>query len=138
MNPNLSYITCGTHSPKPYELLESAEMEKLLETLRNTYDYVIIDTPPVLLISDALALVTKIDGAVLVCRHQVSYISDISRALNTLQFAKANVLGLVVNDYKAPSTGIGGYKNYYYYNSYGYGYGSTNPTDTDESPAEEK
>ncbi len=138
VNPNLSYITCGTHSPKPYELLESAEMEKLLETLRNTYDYVIIDTPPVLLISDALALVTKIDGAVLVCRHQVSYISDISRALNTLQFAKANVLGLVVNDYKAPSTGIGGYKNYYYYNSYGYGYGSTNPTDTDESPAEEK
>ncbi len=145
VNPNLSYIPCGTHSPKPYELLESNEMKALLEDLRTRYDYVIIDTPPVLLISDALALATVTDGTVLVCRHQVSYVSDIARALNTLQFAKANVLGVVVNDYKAPSTGkfYGGYKKYYYYNSYGYGYGSTNPKDTEaeegtaETPTEE-
>ncbi len=134
VNPNLSYITCGTHSPKPYELLESNEMKDLLSELRKRFDYVIIDTPPVLLISDALALATIVDGTVLVCRHQVSYVSDISRALSTLQFAKANVLGVVVNDYKAMATGksYGGYKKYYYYNSYGYGYGSTNPDEKDE------
>ncbi len=145
VNPNLSYIACGTHSPKPYELLESNEMKALLEELRKRYDYVIIDTPPVLLVSDALALSTVTDGTVLVCRHQVSYVNDIARALNTLQFAKANVLGVVVNDYKAPSTDkfSGGYKKYYYYNSYGYGYGSTNPKDTEpeedatEAPTEE-
>ncbi len=138
VNPNLSYITCGTHSPKPYELLESNEMKELLIELRARYDYVIIDTPPVLLISDALALATVVDGTVLVCRHQVSYVSDINRALNTLQFAKANVLGVVVNDYKAPSTGkfYGGYKKYYYYNSYGYGYGSTNPEEKDADEIE--
>ncbi len=134
VNENLSYITCGTHSPKPYELLESEEMKNLLDELRKEYDYIIIDTPPVLLLSDALALAPITDGTALVCRHQVSYISDISRALNTLKFAKANVLGVIVNDYKAPKTGkygygYGSYKKYYYYS---YSYGSTNPNDTDE------
>ena len=137
INDNLSYITCGTHSPRPYELLESEEMRSLMEELKLRFDYVIIDTPPVLLISDALALAPMTDGAVLVCRHQVSFVSDISRALNHLKFAKANVLGVIVNDYKAPPRkkyGYGyGYKKYYYY-SYGYTYGSTNPEDTDEGP----
>ena len=138
VNENLSYITCGTHSPKPYELLESNEMKALIAELRTRYDYVIIDTPPVLLISDALALTPITDGTVLVCRHNVSYVSDISRALSTLQFAKANVLGVVVNDYKAPATGkfYGGYKKYYYYNSYGYSYGSTNPEDKEVDETE--
>ncbi len=139
INENLSYITCGTHSPRPYELLESEEMKKLIQELCQRFDYVIIDTPPVLLISDALALAPSTDGGVLVCRHQVSYISDIERAINTLNFAKVNLLGIVVNDYKAPKvSAYGGYKKYYYYNSYGYGYGSTNPEDTDtaeETPA---
>ena len=139
INENFSYITCGTHSPRPYELLESEEMKKLIQELCQRFDYVIIDTPPVLLISDALALAPSTDGGVLVCRHQVSYISDIERAINTLKFAKVNLLGIVVNDYKAPKvSAYGGYKKYYYYNSYGYGYGSTNPEDTDtaeETPA---
>ncbi len=137
INPNLSYITCGTHSPKPYELLESNEMKELLKELRSRYDYVIIDTPPVLLISDALALATETDGTVLVCRHQVSYVSDVSRALSTLEFAKANVLGIVVNDYKELQRGkyYGGYKKYYYYN-YNYSYGSTDPSVTDDAPSE--
>ena len=120
---NLSYISCGTHSPKPYELLESATMKNLIEELRNRYDYIIVDTPPVLLLSDALAIAPEIDGTVLVCRHQVSYINDIARALNTLSFAKANVLGVVVNDFKLPPTkSRGNYDSYYYYS---YAYGST-------------
>ena len=136
VNENLSYITCGTHSPKPYELLESEEMKKLLDDLRKEYDYIIIDTPPVLLLSDALALAPSTDGGVLVCRHQVSYISDIERALDTLSFAKANVLGVVVNDYKELKTskGYGGYKKYYYYNSYSYG--STDPNEKDDDVQE--
>ncbi len=127
INDNLSFITCGTHSPRPYELLESEEMKKLVEELRKRYDYIIIDTPPVLLISDALALASVTDGAAVVCRYQVSYVSDIARAIDQLKFAKANILGVIVNNYKAPSRGKYGYgygKKYYYYN-YGYSYGST-------------
>ncbi|MBE5747758.1 MAG: CpsD/CapB family tyrosine-protein kinase [Clostridiales bacterium] len=137
LNENLSYITCGTHSPKPYELLESDEMKNLLKDLRSKYDYVIIDTPPVLILSDALAIAPETDGVVLVCRHLVSYISDIERALNTLKFAKSNVLGVVINDYKQPKQGkfYGGYKKYYYYN-YNYSYGSTDPTHTDDDVEE--
>lgn len=139
VNENLSYITCGTHSPKPYELLESEEMKNLLDELRKEYDYIIIDTPPVLLLSDALALAPITDGTALVCRHQVSYISDISRALNTLKFSKANILGVIVNDYKAPKTGkygygYGSYKKYYYYS---YSYGSTDPNDKDDEKEEQ-
>ena len=120
INENLSFITCGTHSPKPYELLESEEMKKLLNKLREEYDYIIIDTPPVLMLSDALAVAPSTDGAVLVCRHLVSYVNDIEHALNALTFAKANVLGVVVNDLKIPKTTgyYGNYKRYYYYTSY--------------------
>ena len=108
------------------ELVNKESREKvlarLLEPIKNEYDYIIIDTPPVLLLSDALALSPAVDGAVLVCRHQVSYISDIERALDTLKFSKVNVLGVVVNDYKTPKSksyyggyhGYG-YKKYYYY-----------------------
>ncbi|MBR4942801.1 MAG: CpsD/CapB family tyrosine-protein kinase [Clostridia bacterium] len=136
INKNLSFITCGTHSPKPYELLESEEMKGLLDKLRAEYDYIIIDTPPILLISDALAVAPYTDGVALVSRHQVSYVSDIARALSSLSFAKANVLGVIVNDYKQPKTAkiYGGYKKYYYYNSYAYG--STDPNDVDPAEGE--
>lgn len=132
-NENLSYITCGTHSPRPYELLESDEMKNLIEELKKYYDYVIIDTPPILVISDALALTPIVDGAVLVCRHEASYVSDISRAINTLRFSKANILGVIVNDYKESHVGkYGGYsKKYSYGYSYGYGY-APDPTEEDK------
>lgn len=121
VNENLSYISCGTHSPRPYELLESEEMKNLLENLKKEYDYVIIDTPPVLMLSDALALVPQVDGTVLVCRHETSYVSDIAKTLNTLSFAKANVLGVVVNGYNERSisgkSGYGKYEKYEYYYS---------------------
>lgn len=134
VNPNLSYIAGGTHSPKAYELLESEGLKNLLSELASRYDYVIIDTPPVLVISDALALVPAVDGTVLVCRHQVSYLNDVSRALSTLEFAKANVLGVVVNDYVAPATNkyYGNYKKYSYYNYYGYGSDESKDMATEE------
>ena len=121
-NEYFSYITCGTHSPRPYELLESEEMGDLIEELKKKYDYVIIDTPPLLLVSDALAITPRSDGAVVVCRHQVSYVSDINKTLNTLAFAKANVLGLIVNDYEAREK----FSNRAYrYKYYSYCYDST-------------
>ena len=98
-NENLFFIPCGTHSPRPYELLESEEMKNLLTKLKQDYDYIIIDTPPLLLVSDALALSSQADGAVLVCRQFESYLNDVSKALEKLKFAKTNVLGVVVNDY---------------------------------------
>ena len=141
INENLYFIPCGTHSPKPYELLESEKMTALLEELKTKFDYIVIDTPPILLVSDAIAVASKTDGTVLVCSHNLSYVSDMQRSISTLEFAKANILGLVVNDYHAPKGkgyGYGGYHGYYHYSkySYGYGYGSTNPEETDSDDAE--
>ena len=122
INENLSYITCGTNSPRPYELLESAEMKELIDELRKEYDYVIIDTPPLLLVSDALALAALTDGTVIVCRHMDSHLNDIERSAKQLQFAKANILGVIVNDYKGFAKKKYGYRSYNTY-TYGYAYG---------------
>ncbi len=115
--PNLSYIPCGIHSPRPFELLESEQMKEILKELREKFDYVIIDTSPILVISDALALVSDVDGVVVVSRHQETYLSDLNRSLKLLCSTKANVLGVVVNDYddRASTASHGKYKQYYYY-----------------------
>ncbi len=122
-NANFSYITCGTHSPRPYELLESDEMKNILTTLKQSYDYVIIDTPPLPALSDALALVPETDGVVVVCRHRISHVGEIAKTLNTLSFAKANILGVVVNDFMAEEMSGYGYGYRYGYGKYGYKYG---------------
>lgn len=120
-NENLYFLPCGTHSPRPYEILESGRMKELVEKLREKFDYVIFDTPPILVVPDALALAPFTDGTVLVCRHMTSYVSDIGKSLGTLAFAKVNVLGMIVNDFKMPNGKIyKGYKNYHHYYSYGY------------------
>ena len=141
VNDNLYFISCGTHSPKPYELLESEKMTLLLEELKSKFDYVVIDTPPVLMVSDALAIAPKTDGTVLICRHNLSYVSDMQRSLSTLEFAKANVLGIVVNDYRMPQGKLyGSYRGYYNYSKYSYGYkysyGSTNPDEENDADKE--
>jgi capsular exopolysaccharide synthesis family protein len=135
VSPNLDILPGGTVPPNPTELVARPILDQAIDMLKQRYDYIIIDTPPILLISDALALVPNTDGVALVCRHQVSYVSDIARAINTLKFAKANLLGVIVNDYKAEKSGkfYGGYKKYYYYNSYSYG--STNPEDKNDDPS---
>lgn len=112
---NLSYISCGTHSLRPYELLESDVMKDLMARLRKEYDYIIVDTPPVLILSDALAVAPYTDGAIIVVRHEMSYLRDIERELDLLKFAKVNVLGAVINDYKdtRKQKEYGGYSYYY-------------------------
>ena len=101
INENLYIIPCGTTSPKPYELLESEAMQALNETLKKQFDYVFYDTPPVLVVPDVIALAPKTEGTILVTRYMTSYVSDIQKSLNSLRFAKANILGTIVNDYYA-------------------------------------
>ncbi len=131
---NFHYITCGTHSPRPYELLESEAMKGLLADLKKQYDYIVIDTPPVLLLSDALALVPETDGTVVVCRHMISHVGDIAKTLDTLSFAKANVLGVVVNDYR-PREKVTKY-HYGKYDYYAYGGYEYNETATEQEVAQ--
>lgn len=133
INENLFIIPCGTHSPKPYELLESEAMKAVNEQLKERFDYVFFDTPPILIVSDALALAPNMEGTILVTRHMVSYVSDIAKSLNTLKFAKANILGIIVNDYHIKED-----KSYGGYKKYGYNYGYSNDAAYENSDAKTK
>ena len=121
---NLSFITCGTHAPRPYELLESEQTKTFLNELKAKYDYIIIDTPPLLVVSDSIALATQADGTVIVTRYEMSYVNDITSTLEKLNFAKAKVLGVVVNDYSFNEK-ASYYSDRYKYYSYNYNYYST-------------
>lgn len=110
---NLFVIPIGTVPPNPSELLSSVQMEELLMKLNNQYDYIIIDTPPVKVVSDALNLVKMVDGLLLVVRESTTTHPNISAVLTKLGFLKANVLGFVLNGMSMNSKEKSKYQKYY-------------------------
>lgn len=122
--PNLSVISAGTLPPNPAELLDSPAMEALVESLKKKYDYVIIDTPPVDIVADALPLTQLVDGVVLVVRYHQSIHPEVAAAVERLEFAGARILGFVLNGVEETTTYYRGrYKRYGQYKRYGYNYG---------------
>jgi Mrp family chromosome partitioning ATPase len=104
------------------ELLSSARMEKALETMREAYDYVILDLPPVGEVSDALAIAKETDGILLVVRQNYCDRNVLSETVRQFEFIHAKTLGIVFN-----CTSEGGGKGYYrkYYRRYYKGYSKT-------------
>lgn len=94
---NLDYITSGIKSPNPLKLLLSQEMTTLLENLTKEYDWIIMDTPPVNVVSDALILCNNSDGVVLVVEEKVSEYKGISKAIEQIKYVNGNLLGIVLN-----------------------------------------
>ena len=117
VQPNLDVITSGSSPPNPSELLGSERMSDLLEELREEYEYIFIDTPPINLVSDAVILSSKVAGVVLVARHEKSTYNELTKAVSRLEFSGANILGIVVNAVKEKPGRFGRYGRY------GYGYG---------------
>ena len=97
VNPYLDVITSGPIPPNPSEMLGSAKMEALLESLSETYDYIFIDMPPINVVSDALILATKTDGLIFVIQDLITTHDDVQKALSSIDFASAKLLGLVLN-----------------------------------------
>ncbi|MBR6594898.1 MAG: CpsD/CapB family tyrosine-protein kinase [Clostridia bacterium] len=95
---NLDVLSSGIWAPNPSEMLASERMQKLLDALAHRYEYIIIDTPPVNVVADALPLIKVSDGVVLVARQNYSSHGDIENAISKLQFIDAKILGVVVND----------------------------------------
>ena len=94
---NLDIITSGNIPPDSTTLLESDQMANLIEQLKEEYDYIIIDLPPITVVSDAAILSKLIDGFLLVVRHNWSEMSKIDETLRQLRFADAKVIGFVYN-----------------------------------------
>jgi capsular exopolysaccharide synthesis family protein len=113
---NLDIIACGALPPNPSELLGSKKMDTLLDELKHRYDRVIIDTPPVLAVTDAVVLSGKVDGAVVVVKANET---NRNAVLKTKEFLSsiqtAHVLGTVLNMVETGRSG----GHYYYYKYYG-------------------
>ena len=116
-------VSAGGIAPNPIELLSSEKMRKLIQDLRGEYDYVILDLPPVVEVSDALAVADYSDGILLVVRQNYCNRIAITSTLNQFDFVGAKVLGIVYNSV-VEHTGAYG-KRYYkkYYKKYGGHYG---------------
>lgn len=109
---NLSIITSGPIPPNPAELLNSNRMRNFLQSVKNEYDLVVLDVPPLLSVTDTQVLAANVDGVVLVIRQGVAQRVSVKRAKELLSMVHAKLLGYVLNDV-APKNGYG----------YGYGYG---------------
>ena len=90
-------LATGPHVPNPSDLLASEAMRKLLETLRGRFDHIVVDTPPVLLVTDATVLSSLVDGVILVAESRATSRASLGRAHRILEGAGANILGCVLN-----------------------------------------
>jgi polysaccharide biosynthesis transport protein len=97
LHNSLDVLTSGPIPPNPLVLLESAKMTKLMQAWQQTYDYVLIDTPPIVGIVDAQSLAIKVDTVVVVAAMHRSPRSAIARALEILASRNANIAGILVN-----------------------------------------
>ena len=104
-------IAAGQNPPNPVELLSSNRMDVMLETLRKHYDYIILDMPPVTEVSDVLAVANKLDGVLLVVRHNMCNRTVLNSTVRQLAFVNAKVLGVVYNGVNDEADGY--FKKYY-------------------------
>ena len=121
-------LPCGSRPKDPAELLSRPEYEHLLEVLREKYDYVIIDTPPILAVTDPTSIAPRVDGVLLAMRLS-RHTRDLGRrTLEQLRDVGATISGIVINGVEeSDGYGYGTYRysDYqYYYKSYDYGYGN--------------
>ena len=120
--PGLNFIPAGTTPPNPAELIGSQEMQKLLASLKLTYDYILIDAPPYLAVTDAPLLSSSADLMILVLQTERVPGKLAKQTVDMLHAIGAPIAGIVIND-KTGQTERYGYYGGKYYGYYGYGYG---------------
>jgi tyrosine-protein kinase Etk/Wzc len=119
---NLSVITAGPIPPNPAELIETKKMAEMINELKKRYEYIIIDTPPVALVTDALLISKYTDANIFVIRQDYSN-RHVLKLLNELtETGKISNVSILINDVKL-STNYGYKFGYKYGYKYGYGYG---------------
>ncbi len=116
--PNLSVMPGGKRPSNPAELLSSQRFADLIKVLRDKFDIIVIDTPPLLAVSDPSAVAAVVDGVVLTMRLRRNVKPLANRAAKILESVDANMLGVVINGVSANA----GYGYSYSYNDYRYAY----------------
>ncbi len=127
---NLDVLTSGPIPPNPSELLDSNNMNKFLEQVKENYDYVILDTSPINVVTDALLLSKSSAGIMLVVRQGISTYDEIERAIESINFVDGTILGVVINSVEDGNTKYGKYGKYG--RKYGYVY-TADPDETQQT-----
>lgn len=124
----LDVILVGSIPPNPSELLGSARMRKLIEEMKEKYDYIFLDSPPINMVTDAAVLAPKSNGVLFLVRANQSERGAVIHAVNQLERTQAKVLGFILNDADMERLHYSRskqYKSYFRYGRYGrYGYSS--------------
>ena len=129
----LDVMTAGPIPPNPSELLASEMMEQMLNELSEKYDAILIDTPPVNVVTDAMELAKSVSGIVLVVRYGRTTDEDVDNVFKRVELANMNLLGFILNGVKSKHAGY--YSKYGKGKYYGY-YGAKPELDTVEAKAE--
>ena len=107
----LDILTSGKLPPNPSEMLGSKVVEDLLEGLKEQYDYILLDLPPLLAVTDAQIISSKADGVIFVAKYGSTKKDEIMQAKKLLDKVKANIIGTVLTRVKKEA---GSYSYYYY------------------------
>ena len=118
--PNLSIVASGRFPPNPAELLGSTRMQEILHDAKARFDVVLLDSPPLLAVTDAAVLSTMVDGVVLVIRTERTKRDAVRRALGHIRSVRGRLLGAVLNDVDMRSGAYYGSYGHYYYSYYGH------------------
>jgi len=113
--PNLDFIPCGTIPPNPAELMESDAMINFLAELRDRYDIIILDTPPVIAVTDSEILSKHVDGSILVVSADTTEMELLRRASELMKQGTHHFIGAVLNNFVYKASYGSYYKYYYYY-----------------------
>jgi capsular exopolysaccharide synthesis family protein len=111
---NFHIITYGHRPPNPTELISSQRMNTLLGELRQEFDIILVDAPPLLPVADSMVLSTKVDGVIMVYMVGKAPRNSLRLAKERLEAVQARILGLVLNDIRPETTGLT-YQSYYMY-----------------------
>ncbi len=112
---NLQAVTYGAIPPNPSELLASSEMKEFIKSVEPDYDYIIFDTPPVGVVIDAIPIINKSDGVVLIAKHNQTTYPALRKSVDILKRNGGKILGIIVN-------GTDSIRKKKYGKSYSYGY----------------
>ena len=117
MVDNLSFITAGTIPPNPAEILQSKAMLNFLDNMRSMFDMVVLDSPPIISVTDSEILSRVVDGALLVVKAETTEVELMRHAVELMRNERSPFLGVVLNNFVYKS-GYGAYYKYYYYYSH--------------------
>ena len=133
-NTNLDIILSGTIPPNPAELLSNGRLEKLISEAKNEYDFIIVDTPPTLLVTDTLVISHLVDTTLYVVRADYTPKKILEFSVNLSEKGKLRNMAYVINNVGANYKGYSSYGYNYKYNyAYGYGYGYDSDLETKKS-----